>query len=302
MRGRSHLLSARTAASWCSGRWIPFPKVSEDGRIVKFESYASNLVAGDNNGVPDVFQHDRVTGVTTRASVGMNGAQPNGTSFGPVAGPFARFWSLASNLVAGDTNDTWDIFISELAPDADGDGLPTTWELAWGLDPTSATGLNGAAGDADGDGLSNLAEYQAGTHPRGLEKRYLAEGATGSFFDTQIALLNPADREAIVQLRFARDGGSTIDLANLVAAHSRHTIDASSIPGLESASFSTTSIPIGSSSSIARCRGTAAATARMPRPRSRRHRAILRSVHPPGKPHGYANASTGVVSQGRHFY
>jgi hypothetical protein len=49
--------------------------------------------------------------------------------------------------------------------DADGDGLPTAWEVAYGLDGASSDGDNGATGDPDGDGLSNYEEYLSGTHP-----------------------------------------------------------------------------------------------------------------------------------------
>ena len=35
------------------------PRISADGRFVAFVSSASNLVAGDTNGVADVFLHDR---------------------------------------------------------------------------------------------------------------------------------------------------------------------------------------------------------------------------------------------------
>src|SRR5690606_18641716 len=38
------------------------PCVSDDGRYVGFESFASNLVIGDTNGTVDVFVHDRETG------------------------------------------------------------------------------------------------------------------------------------------------------------------------------------------------------------------------------------------------
>ena len=47
--------------------------------------------------------------------------------------------------------------------DADADGLPDTWELANGLDPTS----DDASADPDGDGLDNAAEYADGTDPQG---------------------------------------------------------------------------------------------------------------------------------------
>ncbi|MFI5078296.1 MAG: hypothetical protein ACHQRO_13185, partial [Vicinamibacteria bacterium] len=74
--------------------------------------------------------------------------------------------------------------------DADGDGLPSAWEAQFGLDPASPAGHDGASGDPDGDGITNAQELAAGTHPRGTTTRIFAEGATGSFFDTRIALFN----------------------------------------------------------------------------------------------------------------
>src|SRR5436309_4754669 len=52
--------------------------LSADGRFVAFDSDASDLVAGDTNGVSDVFVHDRQTGTTERVSVASGGAQGNG--------------------------------------------------------------------------------------------------------------------------------------------------------------------------------------------------------------------------------
>ena len=43
--------------------------------------------------------------------------------------------------------------------DSDGDGMPDGWENTYGLDATSAAGIDGALGDFDSDGLVNLAEY-----------------------------------------------------------------------------------------------------------------------------------------------
>lgn len=43
--------------------------------------------------------------------------------------------------------------------DTDGDGIPDGWEVAYGLDPTSNSNMDGTFGDPDGDGLINLYEY-----------------------------------------------------------------------------------------------------------------------------------------------
>ena len=81
-----------------------------------FESYASNLVAGDSNNWCDVFVHDRQTGVTARVSVSSTGVEGNGNSYAPAIsadGRFVAFDSSATNLVAGDNNGDWDIFVHE---------------------------------------------------------------------------------------------------------------------------------------------------------------------------------------------
>jgi Tol biopolymer transport system component len=88
------------------------PVISGDGRYVAFQSFASNLVAGDNSG-RDIFVRDTQTGTTERVSVAADGSQPNSESFEPAISPDGRyvaFWSLASNLVAGDTNGNPDLF------------------------------------------------------------------------------------------------------------------------------------------------------------------------------------------------
>jgi tricorn protease-like protein len=92
--------------------------VSADGRCVAFISLASNLVAGDTNVIWDVFVHDRQSGTTERVSVSTGGAEGNGMSFFAsisADGRFVAFESAASNLVAGDTNATWDVFVRDRA-------------------------------------------------------------------------------------------------------------------------------------------------------------------------------------------
>ena len=90
--------------------------ISSDGRYVAFQSNASNLVAGDSNGIHDIFVHDRNNGVTTRVSVGSGGTEADDNSINPsisADGHYVAFQSFAVNLVAGDSNGTYDIFVHD---------------------------------------------------------------------------------------------------------------------------------------------------------------------------------------------
>jgi Tol biopolymer transport system component len=90
--------------------------ISADGRFVAFDSFASNLVAGDTNTWSDVFVRDRQNGTTERVSVRSSGKQANGGSNRPAIsadGRFVAFSSFATNLVTTDTNGTWDVFVHD---------------------------------------------------------------------------------------------------------------------------------------------------------------------------------------------
>jgi Tol biopolymer transport system component len=92
------------------------PAISADGRYVAFESLATTLVPGDTNGSKDVFVHDRVTGATQRVSVADDGTQGNAFAELPsisADGRYVAFDSNASTLVAGDTNQTNDVFVRD---------------------------------------------------------------------------------------------------------------------------------------------------------------------------------------------
>ncbi len=97
------------------------PSISGNGKCVVFGSQATNLVAGDTNGFGDIFVHDWTKGETVRVSVSSGGEQANnlscisGFSRPTISsdGRFAAFDSLASNLVAGDSNKVGDIFVHD---------------------------------------------------------------------------------------------------------------------------------------------------------------------------------------------
>jgi len=87
--------------------------LSADGRFVAFTSTSSNLVSGDNNRSTDIFVHDRDTGTTELVTAGSN--RFSGSPTISADGRYVAFDSSASNLVAGDTNGTTDIFVYDRA-------------------------------------------------------------------------------------------------------------------------------------------------------------------------------------------
>ena len=106
----------------------------------------------------------------------------------------------------------------------------------FGLNPDDG-GVSGATGDPDSDGLTNAQEFARGSHPRGTLARYLAEGATGTFFDTRYAIANPNPTPATVAIRLALDGGGLERRSIWIEPGRQVTFD-SRAQGLGTASFS----------------------------------------------------------------
>ena len=90
------------------------PAVNTDGSVSVFSSLATNLVEGDTNSVEDVFVYDAENDTIARVSVARDGTDANGASMEPVVsadGRYVVFTSVASNLVASDTNGQADVFV-----------------------------------------------------------------------------------------------------------------------------------------------------------------------------------------------
>ena len=87
---------------------------SADGRFVAFSTPSGKLVRGDTNAHEDVFVYSMRTGRTKMVSVGRHGLPGNVLSLGGALsahGNVIAFESHARNLVRGDTNAEWDIFV-----------------------------------------------------------------------------------------------------------------------------------------------------------------------------------------------
>jgi hypothetical protein len=89
---------------------------SADSSVKAFASDDANLVANDTNGIPDVFVWTQTNGVTERVSVSTAGEQANGASYDvgmSADGRYVVFTSVATNLVANDTNGVTDVFVRD---------------------------------------------------------------------------------------------------------------------------------------------------------------------------------------------
>lgn len=111
--GQFERISVTTSGQQANNLSI-FPDISGGGRFVSFYSQATNLVPNDTNNVDDIFLHDRLLGTTERISVSTAGDQANAASIFQdlsVDGRYTVYESEATNLVANDTNNVWDVFL-----------------------------------------------------------------------------------------------------------------------------------------------------------------------------------------------
>ncbi|MBX3037583.1 MAG: PD40 domain-containing protein [Anaerolineales bacterium] len=92
------------------------PIISDNGRLVFFESWGNNIVSGDNNNRPDVFMYDTQTNITiliSRSSSGTIGNDSSSLLDISSDGRYVVFSSSANNLVSGDTNSRMDYFLRD---------------------------------------------------------------------------------------------------------------------------------------------------------------------------------------------
>jgi hypothetical protein len=132
------------------------------------------------------------------------------------------------------------------AENADGLVSPPSVEVRWPVSMTGETeaawmarfGITDMAGDADGDGVTNLAEFLNGTDPNIQNTWILAEGASG-FFKARFAIMNPGTDQAEITMKFLRDGLGPVTRQYSIPGRSRTTVNSTDIAGLDWISFST---------------------------------------------------------------
>lgn len=192
---------ASNGAEANDGNWNP--KISADGRFVTFESRATNLVADDDNGVIDIFVHDRLTKETRRVSVCPCGTEANDDSLRSTIngdGQVIAYTSAASNLLIGlsDTNNMRDIFLYEWDPlPGDADAIPDNGEYG----PTSAM----IEYDGNEDGIPDASQSHVVSVSNFDSNYYVTFAAhDGKVFEEFVAIDNPSVDDSPAEMGFPR--------------------------------------------------------------------------------------------------
>jgi len=186
--------------------WTSYCSISDDGRYVAFGSYSTNLAPGDTNGTSDVFVRDRQAGTTERVSVANDGTEGNDRSAYPsisADGRYVLFMSSATNLVPGDTNETFDIFVHDRetgttervnvaagGAQANGGGYPCALSADGRYVAFSSWASNLVPGDTNGVEDIFVHDRQSAT----TERVSLATGGTQGNLDSSSGSLSPDGR------------------------------------------------------------------------------------------------------------
>jgi Tol biopolymer transport system component len=218
--------------------------ISQDGRFVVFRSDANDLVAGDTNGVTDVFVRDRQSGTTECASVDSGGVSANGASSDAAIsadGRFVAFTSTATNLVPGTSIVARRVFLRDLqsgttelvsvrigGADADAESYGPSLSADGRFAAFTSWLPDLAAGDTNGRADVFVRDRQAGTTEiaslgdsgqLGNEDCLLATiSPDGNFvaFESAAADLVPADTNGFMVDVFLRDRvAATTDLVSV---------------------------------------------------------------------------------------
>jgi Tol biopolymer transport system component len=196
--GTNTLITANAAGNGVGGAR---PALSEDGKRLAFYAYSSEIVAGDSNGLWDVFVHDATTQTKKRVSLTSTGGERNqGTeSASRVVAPaisgdgrYVAFATTASNMVPGDSNGKQDVFVVDTqtgavvrasvssagaqanddSPILQGERLSLSYDGTWVAFTTKASNLGA------GTGASNIGNVVMHNRVTG-ETRAVTDDTTG---------------------------------------------------------------------------------------------------------------------------
>ena len=189
-----------------ANNWSAYPSISADGRHISFYSYASNLVAGDTNDMPDFFVRDRELGTTVRVSVGPNGEESTslGAFYQARLSADGRYVVFAAQFGSGTPMHAW---IHDRDTDGNGvfdePGLASTTQI-----PTELTDGNridvvvdaaisndarfvALVGETCNDPCSNYIGYRMYVHDRISGQTFRVDRPAAGYFDENAYSFSP---------------------------------------------------------------------------------------------------------------
>jgi hypothetical protein len=185
--------------------------------VVVALSDASGATIADAEGVGTILDDDLALAITQPAASPSVATQS-----------FVRLAGTAADLI-GVRNVMW--------ANSAGGGGAATGTTAWNASVPVSAGDNVITVTArDANGFTSTATVTVNVSSLVY---FLAEGATGTFFDYDLVIANPNTVPAPIILTFLRDDGVTISESRTVPATSRTTIRVDDISGLESTAVST---------------------------------------------------------------
>ncbi len=154
-------LASRTAGGAPANANCGLPSISDDGRFVSFTSPATNLDPNDTYAASGVFVHDRVLGEIAVVSIPCNNDPFTYGCYSQAISSDGRsvvFISQDANLVAGDTNAAYDVFVRALPPH-----LITGFCFGDGSSVNCPCGNNGSHGSGCANSHFPLGAHLTGT-------------------------------------------------------------------------------------------------------------------------------------------
>jgi Tol biopolymer transport system component len=202
---------------------------SEDGRYLAFYSYATDVTTdSDTNGTYDCFVRDLNGSSTIRVSESTSGVQGNRVCREPRIsgdGRYVAFQSTSSNLVAGDTNGNFDVFLrdtvantTELVSATQGGGFPTGVSTFASLsDDGRYVAFQSSSSLAPGEGGAGfdifVRDRQLGTTSRVTNRNKPSTNARISGNGRYVVYESPVDDVSQI-FRFDRQTGTTMQVTD----------------------------------------------------------------------------------------
>lgn len=172
--------------SWWSSRNIVISGAGSADYCAANQGQLKNFAMQSWLEMSEIFAYETVSNIHMRVeSFGTGGNDFAPVNLGQLKQVAAPFYNVLIAIQAVDTypwtestadDDDYCIanlgqlkrvfdFGLEFSGDMDGDGLPDSWELLYGLSRCDTNGVNGADGDPDADRMANCEEYLNETNP-----------------------------------------------------------------------------------------------------------------------------------------